>query len=85
MQLFMRFQVWPSRLEENMSTSPVGTRILNTFYPIHIGVIGGTPTRIIQLIIGMIPLILLFKGGIMWWNRRKLLQTQLPRKSSVIH
>ena len=70
---------------ENVLTSPVGTRILNTFYPIHIGVIGGTTTRIIQLIIGMIPLILLFTGGIMWWNRRKLLQTQLPRKSSVIH
>lgn len=68
-----------------MPTSPVETRLLNTFYPINIGVIGGTPIHIIQLIIGMFPLILLFTGGIMWWNRRKVLQTKLSRKSSVIH
>ncbi len=56
---------------ENALTASLGTRIVNTLYPIHIGVIGGTPTRLLQMIIGLSPLILFTTGYVMWWNRRK--------------
>lgn len=56
---------------ESALTASLGTRIFNTLYPIHIGVIGGTPTRLLQVIIGLSPLILFTTGYIMWWNRRK--------------
>ncbi|BBJ22238.1 PepSY-associated TM helix domain-containing protein [Candidatus Nitrotoga sp. AM1P] len=56
---------------ENALTASLGTRIFNILYPIHIGVIGGTPTRLLQVIIGLSPLILFTTGYIMWWNRRK--------------
>ena len=56
---------------ENALTASLGTRIFNTLYPIHIGVIGGAPTRLLQVIIGLSPLILFTTGYIMWWNRRK--------------
>lgn len=68
-----------------MPKSLIETRLLNIFYPINIGVICGTPAHIIQLIIGMFPLILLFTRVIMWWNRRKVLHTKLPWKCSVIY
>jgi uncharacterized iron-regulated membrane protein len=58
-------------LAEKASAAPAGTRVYNTFYPIHTGVIGGVSTRIIQMIIGFSPLILLVTGFVMWRNRRK--------------
>ena len=56
---------------ENASTTHLGTRVYNAFYPIHVGEIGGTPTRALQLIVGLTPLILFGTGYVMWWNRRK--------------
>lgn len=58
-------------LIENASTAPLGTRIYNTFYPLHVGVIGGLPTRILQVITGFLPLVLFTTGYIMWRNRSK--------------
>lgn len=59
-------------LIENASTAPVGTRIYNIFYPIHIGIMGGLPTRVLQVMIGFLPLVLFTTGYIMWRNRRKV-------------
>lgn len=56
---------------ENALTAPLGTRIFNTFYPIHIGVIGGMPTRVVQIALGLMPAILFMTGFVMWKNRRK--------------
>ena len=67
-------------LAEKASAAPTGTRVYNTFYPIHTGVIGGASTRIIQMIIGFSPLILLVTGYVMWRNRRK---TKSIKNSSI--
>lgn len=58
-------------LVEDTSSAPVGTRIYNTFYPLHIGILGGMPTRIFQVIVGFLPLLLFVTGYVMWRNRRK--------------
>ena len=58
-------------LVEDASSAPAGTRIYNTFYPIHIGTLGGLPTRIFQVIVGFLPLLLFVTGYIMWKNQRK--------------
>jgi uncharacterized iron-regulated membrane protein len=58
-------------LVEKASTVPAGTRIYNTFYPIHTGVIGGASTRVLQVVIGFSPLVLFVSGYLMWRNRRK--------------
>lgn len=56
---------------ENASAAPSGTRVYNFFYPLHIGVAGGTFTRILQVIIGFSPLVLFVTGYLMWRNRTK--------------
>jgi uncharacterized iron-regulated membrane protein len=58
-------------LVEKASEAPAGTRIYNTFYPIHTGVIGGASTRVLQVVIGFSPLVLLVTGYVMWRNRKK--------------
>ncbi|PTQ82057.1 putative iron-regulated membrane protein [Nitrosospira multiformis] len=58
-------------LVENASNAPLGARIFNTFYPIHTGVIGGLATRMLQVVMGFVPLFLFATGYMMWRNRRK--------------
>jgi uncharacterized iron-regulated membrane protein len=70
---FIYFDQYSSEvlLVEDTSSAPVGTRIYNTFYPLHIGTLGGLATRILQVIVGFLPLLLFVTGYVMWRNRRK--------------
>ena len=70
---FIHFDQYTSEvlLVENASEAPSGTRIFNTFYPLHTGIIGGLPTRILQVVVGISPLVLFATGFIMWRNREK--------------
>lgn len=56
---------------ERALSAPLGTRVFNTFYPLHIGAIGGMPTRILQVVVGLAPTLLLVTGCVMWLGRRK--------------
>ncbi len=56
---------------EHALAAPLGTRVFNTFYPLHIGAIAGMPTRILQVIVGLAPTLLLVTGFVMWKNRRQ--------------
>ncbi|CAH1386611.1 PepSY-associated TM helix domain-containing protein [Candidatus Nitrotoga sp. M5] len=56
---------------ENAMSAPLGTRVYSTLYPIHIGTIGGTFTRVLQVIVGLSPLMLFVTGCFIWWNKRK--------------
>lgn len=56
---------------ERDRSAPRGTRVFNIFYPLHVGAIAGTPTRILQAAVGLAPLVLMVTGLAMWANRRK--------------
>ncbi|HQS82859.1 MAG TPA: PepSY-associated TM helix domain-containing protein [Thiobacillus sp.] len=56
---------------EHALAAPLGTRVFNTFYPLHIGAVAGTPTRVLQVIVGLAPTLLLVTGFVMWKNRRE--------------
>ncbi|BCT68024.1 PepSY-associated TM helix domain-containing protein [Nitrosospira sp. NRS527] len=70
-------------LVEEASSAPAGARIYNTFYPIHIGTLGGLPTRIFQVIVGFLPLLLFVTGYIMWKNRSKARAYKKTPKSNL--
>ena len=55
---------------ESSRRAPVGTRMYDKFYPIHIGKWGGWPVRVLYAGLGLTPLLLAVTGALAWWNRR---------------
>lgn len=58
------------KLVKDVRNATAGTRLLNLRYPLHIGHFGGTPVRIVYLLIGLSPALLFITGLLMWRNRR---------------
>lgn len=58
------------RVERDLSAAR-GTRVFNPCYPLHVGAIAGTSTRVLQVGVGLAPLVLLLTGLAMWANSRK--------------
>ena len=54
---------------ERSDAASTGPRLMNLRYPVHIGVWGGTLTRVLYVLLGLAPLALLVSGCVMWWNR----------------
>lgn len=68
-------------LVENADTAPIGTRIYNLFYPLHVGAAGGLPGRILQAAAGLLIVVLLFTGYLLWFNKKKSrVRKRIPRK-----
>ena len=68
---------------ENALNAPLGTRIANALYPLHIGVVGGTANRVVQLFLGLVPALLYVTGFWMWYSRRKRRAVSSSQKSLV--
>ncbi|HQT69901.1 MAG TPA: PepSY-associated TM helix domain-containing protein [Thiobacillus sp.] len=66
---------------EHGLTAPLGTRISNALYPIHIGAIAGTPTRVLQIAVGLAPTLLFVTGFMMWKSRKKGKPLHSPRRA----
>lgn len=58
------------RLQDS-KTLGLGDRILNAFAPLHFGTFWGTSSRILYVLVGLAPLILLITGFVMWWYRKR--------------
>ena len=48
---------------------PLGVRMERDITGLHYGTFGGQVTRVLWLIVGLVPLILFVSGLLMWWNR----------------
>ena len=55
---------------DDASKAGWGTRLMNARYPIHIGLWGGTFSRVLAVFIGISPLLLFISGFIIWNGRR---------------
>jgi len=49
----------------------LGARVRSTFRPVHVGSIGGWPSKIIACIVCLLGVTFPITGVIMWWNRKK--------------
>lgn len=56
---------------EDGAHAPRGARLYSILYPIHIGVIGGVPTRILAALVGIALATLPVTGLAMWWRRSR--------------
>lgn len=50
----------------------LGIRAADYKYPLHIGAAFGLPGRLLVLITGLAPVLLLATGGFMWWRKRRV-------------
>lgn len=44
-------------------------KILRALFPLHVGTFGGLATRLLWVILGLVPALLFATGFLMWWNR----------------
>ncbi len=54
---------------ENAFKAPLPNRILNSLFPLHIGVYGGLAMRILYIFIGLTPAVLFITGFMLWWSK----------------
>lgn len=64
-------------LAENALEAPLATRVVNNLYPLHMGRLGGTWTRMLQMVVGLVPAVMFITGLLVWRNR-----TRAARRSS---
>lgn len=55
---------------ENGATAPLGGRVYSALYPLHIGVVGGTATRVLAVGVAVTPALFFATGLAMWRARR---------------
>ena len=54
---------------ENALKAPLADRIMNSLYPLHIGVFGGISKRVFYVFVGLTLPILFITGFALWWSR----------------
>lgn len=65
---------------DRLRDMPLGARIVAAFVPLHFGSFGGTASRMLWAVLGLVPTILFTTGLAMWWRRR--LRRATPRAPS---
>lgn len=60
---------------DDARTAPGGAQLLQTFYPLHIGAVGGILVKWLYVILGLAPAILSVTGTIIWYRRWRRTET----------
>jgi uncharacterized iron-regulated membrane protein len=50
---------------------PPGQRMFDWIFPLHVGLLGGTPYRVLMVLIGLAPALLMASGILVWSRRRR--------------
>lgn len=70
------------RADLNSERTPA-QRALRSMLPIHAGTFGGTTTRVLWLVIGFVPLVLLISAAFLWIARRGIVAAAPSRERSA--
>jgi len=54
---------------DDARTAPGGAQVLQTFYPLHVGAVGGLLVQGLYVILGLAPAVLSVTGTIIWYRR----------------
>jgi uncharacterized iron-regulated membrane protein len=63
--------------------APLGARLLHTFYPLHVGAVGGRLGAWLYGILGLAPAVLSVTGTIIWYRRRRRRVRERPDSDAV--
>jgi uncharacterized iron-regulated membrane protein len=69
---------------DNPSLAPVGTRVSNNLFPIHTGRLGGTATRVLQVLVGFAPVTLFASGFLLWLKRLGRRKVSSPQGAAAV-
>ncbi|HEX8552212.1 MAG TPA: PepSY-associated TM helix domain-containing protein [Abditibacteriaceae bacterium] len=69
---------------DDASRAAWGTRLMNARYPVHIGLWGGTATRVLAVVVGLAPLAFFISGFILWNNRRRRVRATKVQSNSPV-
>ena len=54
---------------DDARTAPGGAQLLQTFYPLHVGAVGGIVVKWLYVLLGLAPAVLSMTGTIIWYTR----------------
>jgi uncharacterized iron-regulated membrane protein len=54
---------------DRFRSAPLGVRLVRLITPVHYGDVGGLFTRILWVVVGVVPGILFVTGLLLWWSR----------------
>jgi len=63
--------------------APGGAQFLQTFYPLHVGAVGGIVVKWLYVILGLTPAILSVTGTIIWYKRWRRAAPSAPDRDDV--
>ncbi|WP_251979891.1 PepSY-associated TM helix domain-containing protein [Salinibacter ruber] len=61
--------------------APLGAQVLQTFYPLHIGAVGGLVVKWLYVIFGLSPAVLSVTGTVIWYQRWR---TRAPNEAAPV-
>ena len=66
---------------DDSRTWPLGKKVIQLAIPLHFGLIGGLPTRILWVLLGLVPVILTVTGFLQWWYKKTT--PRKPKRTSA--
>jgi uncharacterized iron-regulated membrane protein len=54
---------------DDARTAPGGAQLLQTFYPLHVGAVGGIIVKWLYVVLGLAPAVLTVTGTLIWYTR----------------
>ena len=54
---------------DRFDRQPLGVQIIRLMTPLHYGTVGGIPTQVLWIAVGLVPGVLFTTAVLMWWNR----------------
>ncbi|MCX6367483.1 MAG: PepSY domain-containing protein [Armatimonadetes bacterium] len=53
---------------------PLGRKLIQWAIPVHFGLIGGMATRVLWVLLGLVPVVLAVTGALQWWAKKTIKQ-----------
>jgi len=63
--------------------APLGAQVLQTFYPLHVGAVGGVLVKWLYVILGLAPAVLSIAGTIIWYQRWRTVAASTPAPAAT--
>ena len=68
---------------DDARAAPGGAQLLQTFYPLHVGAVGGSAVKWLYVLFGLAPAVLSVTGTLIWYKRWRQASARMPDREEV--